>query len=181
MNLTLDGAVIADVDLSRFLPHVPAEYREFFPGEPGREHYKLLAHLSTLYTGVTLVDIGTDAGCSAMALSHNPANRVISYDLVNRRRTDIELPNVEFRVGDALADAAEWLATPLISLDVDHDGTYEDVFYAHLTTAGYKGTLLLDDVYLNDAMRRFWGSITHQKADITPVGHWSGTGIVFFG
>lgn len=180
MNLTLDAAVIAQVDLSRFLPHVPPDYRDFFPGEPGREHYKLLAHLSTLFTGVTIVDIGTDAGCSAMALSYNPANRVVSYDLVNRRRADIQLPNVEFRVRDALADADEWFASPLISLDVAHDGTYEDVFYAHLSKAGYKGLLVLDDVYLNDEMKRFWGTITHQKADITAVGHWSGTGIVFF-
>ena len=181
MDINLDASVIRQVDLSRFLPLVAPDYREFFPGEPGQEHYKLLGHLSTLFNDITIVDVGTDAGCSAMALSYNPNNRVVSYDIVNRRRTDIQLPNVEFRVRDALADAAEWIGSPLVSLDTAHEGDYEAVFYGFLSKSPFNGLLILDDVYLNEAMKTFWESITHQKADITPVGHWSGTGLVVFG
>lgn len=180
MHINLDASVIRQVDLSRFLPMVAPEYRDYFPGEPGEEHYKLLAHMSTLFDDVTIVDIGTDAGCSAMALSHNPKNRVVSYDVVNRRRTDIRLPNVEFRIKDALEDAEEWIGSPLVSLDTAHEGDYEAAFYDFLSNSTFNGLLLLDDVYLNEAMKTFWRSITHQKADITPVGHWSGTGLVMF-
>lgn len=180
MDISLDAAIISQVDLSRFLPLVPPEYQGPFQGQPGEEHYKLLAHLSTLFNDTIIVDIGTDAGCSAMALSYNPSNRVISFDLENRRRSDIQLPNVEFRVRDALQDWQEWIGSPLISLDVAHEGDYEAIFYEFLTKSAFNGLLVLDDVYLNDAMKAFWASITHPKFDITAVGHWSGTGLVVF-
>ena len=45
---------------------------------------------------------------------------------------------------------------------------------------GFKGLLFLDDIYLNDAMRIFWDSITEPKYDLTSVGHFSGNGIVDF-
>lgn len=180
MNITLDLASIGQVDLSRFLPHVPPEYKEFFPGEPGREHYKLLGHLSSLFHEVTIVDVGTDAGCSAMALSHNADNRVVSYDIVNRRRSDIRLPNVEFRIGNVLEHGAELVVSPLISLDTAHEGPFEHEFYQFLSASPFKGLLILDDIYLNEPMKAFWESITRQKFDITNLGHWSGTGLVVF-
>jgi hypothetical protein len=180
MNITLDLATIGQVDLSRFLPYVAPEYKEFFPGEPGREHYKLLGHLSSLFNEVTIFDVGTDAGCSAMALSHNPNNHVISYDIVNRRRSDIHLPNVEFRIGNVLEHGAELVTAPLISLDTAHEGPFEHEFYRFLASSPFRGLLILDDIYLNEPMKAFWDSITHQKFDVTNFGHWSGTGLVVF-
>lgn len=180
MNITLDLATIGQMDLSRFLPHVAPEYREFFPGEPGREHYKLLAYLASQFDGATIFDVGTDAGCSAMALSHHVNNHVISYDIVNRRRSDFRLPNVEFRIGNVLEHGDELVRAPLISLDTAHEGPFEHEFYQFLAASPFRGLLVLDDIYLNEPMKAFWDSITHKKFDVTNFGHWSGTGLVIF-
>jgi len=64
--------------------------------------------------------------------------------------------------------------------DVDHDGTFEDLFYKHLLDIKYKGIMIVDDINLNAAMWRFWASIKQTKTEITRIGHWSGTGIVLF-
>jgi hypothetical protein len=47
--------------------------------------------------------------------------------------------------------------------------------------ANFKGRLFLDDIHLNPAMKCFWNSISETKADITDIGHWSGSGLVDFG
>ena len=56
-------------------------YREdAFFGSVGEEHYKLLAYFSTLFDNSLFVDIGTFRGYSAIALSYNKSNKIISYD-----------------------------------------------------------------------------------------------------
>ena len=54
--------------------------------------------------------------------------------------------------------------------------------------SGYRGLLLLDDIELNDEMKRWWQEVQDGAAvggyrafRFTPVGHWSGTGLVDFG
>ena len=47
---------------------------EFF-GDCGRQHYNLLAYISTLYNGIDIFDIGTHRGSSALALSYNHNNK----------------------------------------------------------------------------------------------------------
>ena len=73
----LNAARIRSIDLERFRPFVSDIYTEYFWLEPGAEHYKLLAYLSTRYHSTTIIDLGTDKGCSALALSYNQSNRVI--------------------------------------------------------------------------------------------------------
>ena len=115
-----------------------------------------------------------------MALSYNLSNRVISYDIV-RRVSPINLPNIEFRVKHALVeDREELLSSPLILLDTAHDGIFEQRVYNALVEDGYQGLLLLDDICLNPAMQSFWDEISLEKLGLTPVGHWSGTGLVRF-
>ena len=165
----LDAARICAFDLERFRPFVSDSYVDYFWLAPGEEHYKLLAYLSTCYHKTTIIDLGTDKGCSAMALSYNLSNRVISYDIV-QRVSPINLPNIEFRVKDApVEDRKELLSSPLILLDTAHDGIFEQRVYNALVEDGYQGLLLLDDICLNPVMQSFW-----------PVGHWSGTGLVRF-
>jgi hypothetical protein len=41
------------------------------------------------------------------------------------------------------------------------------------------GTLILDDIYLNDDMVNFWNQINDDKIDATNIGHSTGTGVVF--
>jgi hypothetical protein len=168
------------LDLERFRPYVTDVYTKYFWLGPGSEHYKLLAHLSTCWNDATLIDLGTDKGCSALALSYNRLNRVISYDIEDRKPSPIDLPNIEFRVKDARDDRQDFLAAPLIVLDTAHDGMFEQQMYDMLYSADYEGLLLLDDIHLNTAMLDFWNGIGLEKFDLTSIGHYSGTGLVHF-
>ena len=175
-----DVGEIRSINLEQFRAYVSDIYTEFFWLDAGIEHYKLLAYLSTCYNDVTFIDVGTDKGCSALALSYNPSNRVISYDIENRRVGSIDLPNIEFRIGDAVEDRTELLSAPVIMLDTMHDGVFEQRVYRSLVEWRYEGLLLLDDIYLNPAMERFWSKLRLEKIDLTPLGHFSGTGLVRF-
>ena len=65
-------------------------------------------------------------------------------------------------------------------LDTDHDGKFENIFYDHLISSGYKGILFCDDIHLNPHMESFWNRITHEKVDMTSIGHNTGSGLVIF-
>ena len=161
--------------------HLIDEYtKEWFHLEAGKEHYRLLAHFSTLFPHRTIVDVGTNRGGSAIALSHDERTQVVTFDIVNNRTIPIQKKNVEFRLKDCREDLNTLMSAPLIFLDTFHDGTFEREFYQFLLEHGYKGMLLLDDIFLNDEMKSFWNDIKIPKADLTAVGHWSGTGIVYF-
>ena len=175
-----DVGEIRSINLEQFRAYISDIYSEFFWLDAGIEHYKLLAYLSTCYNDVTFIDVGTDKGCSAMALSYNQSNRVISYDIENRRVGSIDLPNIEFRIGDALKDRCELLSAPVIMLDTMHDGVFEQRVYRSLVEWRYEGLLLLDDIYLTPAMESFWSKLRLEKIDLTPLGHFSGTGLVRF-
>jgi hypothetical protein len=175
-----DLANLESLSLEQFRPYVTGIYTKYFWSKPGEEHYKLLAHFSTHYHGATFIDLGTSFGCSALALAYNPANRVISYDLEDKKEAAIDLPNVEFRVKNALEDGDQLLASPLILLDTYHDGVFEQEMYDFLSRNNYTGLLLLDDIHVNPAMQQFWSGVSHTKLDLTTWGHWSGTGLVVF-
>ena len=157
-------------------------YRKYFLDTGFHEHYPLLAYLSTRFDGSAIFDIGTLKGYSALALSFNPTNRVISYDIADLKELNHPemLSNIDYRIGNAL-QAPELLASPLILLDTEHDGKFENQVYSFLKENGYNGLLVLDDIHLNDEMEQFWRSIDLPKDDVTDIGHWSGTGIVDFG
>lgn len=174
---------ISKIDLTRFSRYVAnPEHRNYFFDVDFKEHYRLIAHLSTGFGQSVIFDIGTNLGYSALALSYNDTNRVISYDLVECKQLNHadELNNIEYRIGDVLADT-RLLESPLIMLDTDHDGVFENKFYTHLKENNYKGLLFLDDIHLNPPMREFWSSIAEPREDITDLGHWSGSGLVDFG
>jgi hypothetical protein len=144
-----------------------------------KEHYTLLSMVSKEYNNTVLYDIGSYKGLSAIALSSNKSNLVVSYDieyLLKVNRPD----NVEFRIGNFYNDK-QLLNSPLIMFDIDpHDGLQEKEFVRYLTSNNYKGSVIFDDIHLNDGMKDFWNSVTQQKQDYTKLGHWSGTGVVHF-
>jgi hypothetical protein len=158
-------------------------------GEKGKEHYRLLAECSRLFTGQNIVDIGTHQGCSAYVLAHNENNTVYTFDIVDhvtdervRKRS-----NIKFVLCDLWNQVARepWvsllLASPLIFLDVDpHNGQMELTFYQFLVANKYQGLLVCDDIWYFKEMRdNFWYKIPPQfKYDLTAQGHWSGTGVV---
>ena len=153
---------------------------------PGEAEYRLYSYISTLYNGITILDIGTNQGRSAVALSHNPSNHVISYDIVDLIRSrDYHLfdkPNMEFHIKNVLDDITpEFLQkknVQLVMIDICHTGGPERVIMKQLWDSGFRGMVLLDDITLNDDMKRLWNDIQWRKYDITSCGHWSGTGLV---
>ncbi|MEJ2157940.1 MAG: hypothetical protein P8X96_21635 [Desulfobacteraceae bacterium] len=182
-KLGLSRSAISRIDLKPLSQHAACpEYRGYFLNTGFVEHYQLLAYLSTRFNDATLFDIGTLKGYSALALSFNPANRVISYDIKDFKELSKpeKLANIEYRIGNALQDP-ELVSSPLILLDTEHNGVFENQVYSFLKQNHYKGLLVLDDINLNDAMKRFWHAIDLPKEDLTDIGHWSGTGIVNFG
>ncbi len=150
---------------------------EFFNAEPGKEHYRLLAWLSLQFSGVTICEVGTLDGCGTLALSHNPENRVVSFD-VRFYDDRAEMPdNAELKlVYDGFMD--EVAKCPLIFYDTMHDGVLEREFVEELRKRDYKGLVVFDDIYLNEPMKQFWYTLSGKKEDWTDIGHWSGTGVL---
>jgi hypothetical protein len=154
----------------------------------GREHYRLLAQLSSQFYGKTIINIGTHCGMSALALSYNSTNTVLSFDIVDKIGRP-QRENIHYIVDDLLIGNGRdtWkdilLSSPLILLDIDpHEGTHEYAFYEWLRDNNYTGTLVCDDIWYFKEMRdNFWYKIpSSHKLDVTSRGHWSGTGIVRF-
>ena len=154
----------------------------------GRQHYRLLEQLSAKVSNSTLVDIGTHKGMSAYALSTNPTNRVISFDIVAKPGLPVK-SNIEYHTDDLMSDEgrSKWsgvlLSSPFIFLDIDpHEGAREYEFYEWLRDNDYKGFLICDDIWYFKEMRdNFWYKIpSEHKIDVTDKGHSSGTGIVRF-
>ena len=156
-------------------------FAQYFNYPSGKEHYRLLTYISKFYNNEKLLDDGSNIGASALALSDNLSNEILSYDIVFFEETQlIKKDNVKFFVGDIL-DTPELLTqTRFIMLDTSHDGVFENIFYNHLVKTNYKGLLFLDDIKLNNEMILFWNSIKEEKYDITNIGHNTGSGIVIF-
>jgi hypothetical protein len=149
----------------------------YFYDPPGREHYRLLAWFSNQLNGETIFDIGTYRCLSAFALSYNPNNKVISYDIAKFMENYPKRDNIEFVVGDVLKDE-RLLKSKLIMMDTLHDGVFENKLYKFLQKNKWKGILLLDDIHLSETMETFWSSIKKTKQDLTKIGHYTGTGYV---
>lgn len=163
--------------------------RRYYDLPAGTNEYRLYSYLSTLFNNTTILDIGTLYGRSAVALSYNDKNQVISYNIEDQIRNAqhkiYTKKNIEFRIGNILDD----LTTDLISkckivmIDIDHFEIIETKLIKKLEELGFSGIILLDDIHhpqenLNIAMQRLWNSIEHKKYDITRYGHVSGTGLI---
>ncbi len=152
---------------------------EFINGVPGMEHYKLLAWISGQFNKIKIAEVGTLDGCGALALSFNPKNRVKTFDV----RFYDDCANFPKNVERTLVDdnfIEEVIKSKVIFYDTMHDGVMEREFIAELVKNDYKGIVIFDDIYLYDCMKSFWNDITQRKEDWTELGHWSGTGVVFF-
>jgi hypothetical protein len=159
------------------------DLRQFSYLKNMNEHYRFLVYVSYLYNNEQLLDLGTAQGHSCLSLSQNQNNKVITYDIEPKNHVDfIKYPNIEVKTLDInKEDAAIINASKFISLDIDpHDGEQELVFYKKLIDINYKGIVICDDININQGMKDFWNSVTHEKYDITEVGHWSGTGLINF-
>ncbi len=164
-------------ELSRYITDKDA--RRYFLEEPGAEHYKLLAYLSTLFSGIIISDIGTFRGASALALSYNKQNKVISYDIKNKRKLNGKPENIEFVIYKG-GFSKDIFYSDFIFLDTLHDGVLEREIINFLKQYKWRGILVLDDIHKFHPLKELWNQIDLPKQDITSIGHHAGTGIVYF-
>jgi hypothetical protein len=164
---------------------------DFFDGEMSiygylknyNEHYRLLKYVSLQYDNIIILDLGTACGHSALALSQNKTNKIITYDLNKRSNLLDNIDNVERVLLDCnLMNNDIIESAKIILLDVDpHNGDQEIEFYYKLKNTNFRGILLCDDININEGMKEFWETINEEKYDISELGHFSGTGLVNFG
>jgi predicted O-methyltransferase YrrM len=161
--------------------------------EAGNGEYRLYSYLSTLFDNITILDIGTNQGRSAVALSHNPNNHVISYDIEDHIHTReyklFEKSNIEFKLKNVMEDlTTEFIQSKnikLVMIDICHTGPPEREIMDRLSACGFKGIVILDDIWhpeihFQEGMQKMWNELPWRKRDISELGHWSGTGIVYF-
>ena len=68
-------------------------------------------------------------------------------------------------------------------IDICHTGPPERAIMDKLWECGFRGVVLLDDIWhpeqqYRDGMQAMWTELPWRKYDVTGLGHWSGTGLV---
>lgn len=180
-NKILDNFVMKN---SEYLCH-----QDYYLNLSGTHEYRLYSYLSTFFNNTIILDIGTSFGRSAIALSHNENNKVISYDIINWINNDnhkiYTKKNIEFRLKNVLDDLNEEFISKcrLVVIDIDHFETMETIIMNKLNECKFSGIIILDDIYhpdtnMYEAMQRLWNNIDIPKFDITPYGHSTGTGLL---
>jgi len=155
----------------------------------GQQEYKLYSYLSTLFNDIVILDIGTLNGRSAISLSHNENNRVISYDIVDHIKDPLHKiyskNNIQFRIKNVLDDLKPELVSKckIVMIDIDHFEVIEREIINKLKELNFSGIILLDDIHHpsvaeREAMQRLWHSIDEEKYDVTKYGDISGTGLI---
>jgi len=152
----------------------------------GDQPYCLYSYLSTKFNNTVILDIGTRRGNSALSLSYNENNKVISFDLIKYEAIEfIKKDNIEFRIGDFMQDETiDYNNVSIIMIDVDpHDGIQEPPMIKFLEDKGWSGLLILDDTSkeLWPAIHNMFEQLPYEKYDLTDIGHFSGTGLINFG
>ena len=176
--MTMTQEVISDTDLSRNLNKIDKAFLTVYQAPAGKEHYRLLSYISRQVNGSFILDVGTYKGYSAIALSNNQNNKVVSYD-IQKLHTQENTSNTEYRIGEA-TDYENFKNTTAIMLDTYHDGVYEEKFINHLRSIKWTGLLIMDDINEFPELRNLFDKLPEEKYDITHIGHWSGTGVVVF-
>lgn len=155
---------------------------------PGVSDYPFYAYFSTLIDEGTILELGTCLGGSAVMMSHNETNKIISYDIVdNFVNKNVPHPdrNIEFRVKNFMEDDLDYDNIDLITIDVSHNGSDESTMIEYLEKKWKGGLLFLDDIHNGGSMQNFWDGIDrekHEVIDISDIGHGSrlGSGLVNF-
>ena len=152
-------------------------------------YYAILVHLSTYFTDSVIVDLGTNRGGSAAALSYNKSNEVYTFDIaINDEATSLfeQYENITYLIGNCIennwhgqpqinppglrirplkSEKEIFLSSELIFLDIDpHDGVQEPQVLDFLITNDWKGIMVCDDIgghsnNFHPRMRDWWNSI----------------------
>jgi len=179
----LNKSDLDNLDISNISNLIQSEeHKQFFLEVAGKEHYRLLSYISLQNNFKKFIDIGTFKGCSALALSINSESSVNTFNILDELNLSHRPNNINFHIDDVLKP--EYLDMILdsdcILVDTFHDGGFERELLRHLENNNYKGVLILDDIHYYEPMTTVWNEIKKEKYDITEIGHWSGTGLVYF-
>lgn len=192
MNILLNNQLLDNFEMKNMEYLVTPTYYNM---KSGTQEYRLYSYISTLFNNITILDLGTSHGTSALALSHNTNNKVITYDIVDCINDSNHIiyskPNIEFRIKNVLEDLTEEYildkTVKVVMIDIDHYGGMEKKIMDRLYELKYSGIILLDDVFhhpdneINKCMNDLWNNLEYDnihKIDITKYAHWSGTGII---
>lgn len=191
LDLSLDAIAAArHVSLDRRLS-AEGDYAALWPGE----HYALLAGLVRTLEPRLVVEIGTGAGSSAIAMKPflPPGGRIVTFDLVGWR----SYPGGRLEAGDfadgrlvqevcdlsdpviARRHAALLGEAELVFVDAAKDGLTERRLLATFEEVELRASpiVVFDDVRLWN-MLAIWRELSRPKLDLTSFGHWTGTGLV---
>lgn len=180
-DLIIDYNLINSIDLSDTIKLAKLMPSQFFEG---KQPYHLYAYISTLFENTNILDIGTEWGNSALALSYNKKNTIISYDIEDHGIDKIIKDNIIFKTMDFMSDKIDWKNISVILIDVDpHDSIQERKMLKFLEDIEWKGLLILDDIGpMFPHMNIWFHTIKHEKYILDPqIAHYSGTGIINFG
>lgn len=152
--------------------------RKYFDLPAGREHYRLLHWLSTKHQFI--LELGTFRGLSALAMFNQ--NHIHTYDVEDHDKSVwlYKVPEISCILYDGNIEPIPFEKYSMIFLDTMHDGKFEQDVIDHLTTINWKGILIADDIRLHEQMKEWWNNIQLKKEDWTDIGHWSGSGIIYF-
>lgn len=182
MKIKLKNEVLDELDMDSHLEHLSV-YQDYFPLSSGKEHYRLIRYLASQINS-NVVEIGTHAASSAIAMSLDTKYNILTYDIVEMKNKNYDyLTNIVFRITDYQKDFEYEdfiLNSKMIFIDAPHDGTFERGVYSWLKEKKYSGLTIWDDIHLNDAMKSFWNDVDLPKLDITKYGHITGTGAIYF-
>ncbi|EJK65726.1 hypothetical protein THAOC_13388 [Thalassiosira oceanica] len=214
-EIVIDYPGIRELDRGHLLERVTEYTREnhvkYMLAGPGKEHYALLHYLSVTYGDCRhFTDIGTRYVSSALALGSNRVSPVWTFDVPQsqerraafRGKTEEEwqtqLQEEKVRVTFFNLDLMEapdddlksFLGTWFVMLDTHHlpdTRPFEREFFQRMIDVGFGGVLCLDDIHLNDEMKKWWSELQdgaerggYRTYDITDIGHRTGTGLVDF-
>lgn len=175
--------MLDNIDMSSIQNSAHGDSNNYISCKSGREHYRLLTHISLTNTNKKIIDLGTFKGWSALSLAHNPCNTVISYDIADCfPKTELNMrPNLTYKIKNFLDDLDELNNTDLILLDIDpHDGIQEKTLIEKLIELNYKGAVIMDDINYFTNLASYYRNIPLKTDDLTAFGHSTGTGIIFF-
>ena len=169
----------------------PPFWPEVWPGE----HYKLLAGIVAEIAPKTVVEIGTAAGLSALAMLQTlPTNASLhTFDIIPwdqfpdtcLQKGDFVEGRLQQWIGDVgdvevmRQHAGLFSCADFIFIDGPKDGIFEQKLldqFCSMELAG-RPLLLFDDIRVWN-MLAIWRRIKKPKLDLTSFGHWSGTGLV---
>jgi len=213
-EIIIDYKKIRGMDKSplKRVTHLTNEkYVKHMLNEAGKEHYSFMNYMSATYGDCRhFMDIGTRYAASALAVGSNLRSPVWTFDRANsieravafRGKTeeewkaqvrsagvDLKFHNLDLlKVSDK--KLKKYLGTWFVFLDTFHKPDtvpFEREFFQRIIDIGFKGILGLDDIYLNEEMKKWWKEVQdgaekggYKTYDITDVGHFSGTGLVDF-